>query len=71
MTPRGRATKKAARPRLPAGERSVLTRERLEHFYNGSLFYTLAEGAIGREAGPRRAKRPRGAATGSGMPVAP
>jgi peroxygenase len=51
--------------------RSVLTRERLEHFYNGSLFYTLAEEVRGREAGPRRAKRPGGAATSPGMPVAP
>lgn len=51
--------------------RRVLTRERLGHFYNGSLFYTLAEEVKGREAGPRRTKRPRGAATRAGMPVAP
>lgn len=38
------------------GRRKVLTRERLEHFYNGSLFYTLAEEAK--------------AARGSGTPVA-
>ncbi len=50
--------------------RSVLTRERLEHFYNGSLFYTLAEEVKSREAGPRRAKRPRGAVISPGMPVA-
>ena len=51
--------------------RRVLTRERLGHFYNGSLFYTLAEEVKGREAGPQRTKRPRGAATRAGMPVAP
>jgi peroxygenase len=30
--------------------RRVLTRERLEHFYNGSLFYTLAREAKARKA---------------------
>lgn len=53
------------------GGRRVLTRDRLEHFYNGSLFYTLAEGVKSREGGPGRAKRRPGVGARSGTPVAP
>ena len=35
------------------GGRRVLTRERLEHFYNGSLFYTLAREVKAREVAER------------------
>lgn len=51
--------------------RSVLTRERLGHFYNGSLFYTLAEGVKSGEAAARRARRTRGSAAHPGTSVAP
>ena len=52
--------------------RLVLTRERLEHFYNGSLFYKLAEEVRLRQGRAlRRRAGPKGASPRYGMPVAP